>query len=427
MNLPASETPPTEPYVRHVTEHLFRREYGKLTAIVTGLYGAHRLQLAEDVVQESLIRALRTWPYSGVPENPNAWLLRTAKNLALDHLRREQNFLRKQPEIVAGIEEADVVSDDESGLSDDQLRLIFVCCHPALPTEVQTALALKTLCGFSPTEIARAFLISEAAVAKRLTRARQKIRAERIPFVIPAESELPARVATVQKILYLLFNEGHKASQGEEIVRAELCDEAIRLAGLLASHPAGDFPSTHALLALLLLTAARFPSRTDAHGNLLRLEDQDRSRWDARRSALGMIHLAKSAEGDDLSEYHLQAGIAACHSLAKRESETDWPRILQLYDELEARFPSPIVTLNRAVALAKVRGAAAGIAALAGLDERLAGHHLYHAVLGEFHWQNGDPRTAATHLRRALELTETRPERTHLARRLEECLSDCPE
>lgn len=410
-----------------LADHLFRHESGRLVAILAGQYGPHRLQMAEDCVQEALIRALKTWPFSGVPDNPAAWLMRVAKNLAMDQLRREENFQRKLPDLIAAAApHAAPPSEDESGLHDDQLRLIFVCCHPSLPPEVQTALALKTLCGFSPAEIAKAFLISESAVAKRLTRARQRLRAERIPFEIPSGPELPQRLETVLKILYLLFNEGHKASHGEEIVRAELCDEAIRLATLLLAHPSGAQPTTHALLALMLLTAARLSARTDSQGNLLRLAEQNRTHWDASRIRTGLHHLAQSSQGDQLSEFHLQAGIAACHTLAPSDADTDWPRILRLYDQLVERHPSPVITLNRAVAVARVHGAPAAISSLELGPEcdRLPNHHLYHAVLGDLHAQTGNSAGAAQHFRNALDLAETKPERSHLAKRLEDCLSE---
>lgn len=427
---PSPQPPPataSEARTQRLADHLFRHEFGRLVAILAAQFGAHRLQMAEDCVQEALVRALKTWPFSGIPDNPTAWLMRAAKNLAMDHLRREQNFQRKVPEIIAAAAPpADSPFDDESGIPDHQLRLIFVCCHPALPPEAQTALALKTLCGFSPAEIAKAFLISESAVAKRLTRARQRLHAERIPFEIPSGPELAPRLATVLKILYLLFNEGYKASHGEEIVRAELCHEAIRLATLLTAHPSGNQPATHALLALLLLSAARLPARTDPQGNLLRLAEQDRSLWNAAHIRTGLHHLAQSSQGDELSEYHLQAGIAACHTLAPSDAETDWPRILQLYDHLSQRHPSPVITLNRAVAIAKVHGVPAALAALEQSPEsdRLPNHHLYHAVLGDLQAQNENPAAAARHFRRALELAETKPERSHLAKRLEDCLSE---
>lgn len=418
--------PAAEEAAHRLADHLFRHESGKMVAILTGIYGARNLQLAEDVVQEALARALAAWPF-GIPDNPSAWLLRTAKNLAIDQLRREKNFLGKQPKIIAEMESrstGDVSPDGESEVADDLLRMIFVCCHPALPPEAQSALALKTLCGFSPSEIASAFLISEAAVSKRLVRARQRIRDERIPFEIPAAHDLPHRLDGVLKILYLLFNEGHKASHGDAIIRADLCHEAIRLAQLLAAHPAGDQPHTHALIAMMALTAARLPARSDSEGNLLRLEEQDRALWNRELIELGVRHLGKSSSGNQLSEYHLQAGIAACHSLAPDDPGTDWPRILSFYDHLLARNPSPVIALNRAVAFSKVHGPEAAIALLETpeIRDRLENYHLLHAVLGELEFKRQNPEAAANHLRRAIDLTENAPERALLAKRLEECL-----
>ena len=415
---------PAEEPAHRLADHLFRHESAKMVAILTGIYGARNLQLAEDVVQESLARALAAWPF-GIPENPSAWLLRTAKNLAIDQLRREKNFLGKQPDIIAEMESRpanDAASDGD--VADDLLRMMFVCCHPGLPPEAQSALALKTLCGFSPAEIAKAFLISEAAVSKRLVRARQRIRDERIPFEIPAGNELPPRLDGVLKIIYLLFNEGHKASHGDAISRADLCHEAIRLATLLAAHPAGDRPHTHALIAMMAFTAARIPARTDSEGNLLRLEEQDRSLWSRELIGIGVRHLGKSSAGSNLGEYHLQAGIAACHTLAASDAATDWPRILTLYDQLLARNPSPVIALNRAVAYSKVHGPEAAIALLETpeIRERLENYHLLHAVLGELHFKIQNPEAAADHFRRAIDLTENAPERALLAKRLEECL-----
>src|SRR5438445_8672730 len=240
--------------ISRLAEHLFRHEAGKLVSVLTGIFGIERLQLAEDVVQEAMVRALQTWPYYGIPKNPAAWLTQTAKNLALDLLRREKLFHEKQTAIITDIEQrsGSVDADDaplfEGEIKDDRLRLMFACCHPLIPQEAQTALALKTLCGFSPAEIAKAFLTTEAAIAKRLVRARQRIRELRIPFEIPAGEELSSRLDTVLQTLYLLFNEGYKASSGESLVREELCYEAIRLAALLAEQPVGNQPHTHALL-----------------------------------------------------------------------------------------------------------------------------------------------------------------------------------
>ena len=253
--------------VSQLVEHLFRHESGKMVATLTGIFGIEHLNLAEDVVQEALARALQTWPYRGIPENPAAWIMRASRNLALDVVRRERVFRAKEPEIARLMErdgsapEAAIFSEHE--IADDRLRMMFVCCHPVIPPEAQVPLALKTLCGFSVTEISHAFLTTEAAIAKRLTRAKQKIQEAQIPFEIPTGDELTRRLDSVLQSLYLLFNEGYKASSGENLVREELCDEAIRLTELLEQHRASNQPKTHALLALMLLNAARIPARQD--------------------------------------------------------------------------------------------------------------------------------------------------------------------
>ena len=291
--------------VSQLVEHLFRHESAKMVATLTRIFGIEHLNLAEDVVQEALARALETWPYRGVPENPSAWIMRASRNLALDVIRREKVFRGKEPEIARIIEaggsstpEAVIFSENE--IADDRLRMMFVCCHPVIPSEAQVALALKTLAGFSVTEISRAFLTTEAAIAKRLTRAKQRIQEAQVPFEIPAGDELTRRLDSVLQSLYLLFNEGYKASTGKNLVRKELCDEAIRLTELLAQHPAGNHPKTHALLALMLLNAARIAAREDAEGNLLRLQEQDRTRWDQTMIAGGMSRLPESAAGGEI-------------------------------------------------------------------------------------------------------------------------------
>jgi len=412
-----------------LTDHLFRHEAAKLVAVLTGIFGIERLQLAEDVVQEAMVRALQTWPYYGVPKNPAAWLTQAAKNLALDNLRREKTFHEKQPQIISHIEQLPGEADGgnspmfENEIKDDRLRMMFVCCHPLISREDQVALALKTLCGFSPPEIAKAFLTTEAAIAKRLTRAKQRIREAGIRFEIPEGEELARRLDAVLQSLYLLFNEGYKASSGDSLIREDLCQEAIRLGQLLAEHPAGSQPRTHALLALMLLNAARIPSRMDSEGNLLRLQEQDRTRWNHPMIARGMFHLAHSAAGDELSEYHLQAGIAACHCAARDYAATDWVHILELYDRLIEFDDSPVVALNRAVAVAEVRGPQAGIETVDAIQnlQSLESYYLLHAVLGEFEIRLNHARAAAGHFRKAMQLAEIKSEQVFLAKRLQAC------
>lgn len=372
-----------------MTADLFRRESARLVAMLVGQYGTHRLQLAEDVVQEALVRALQTWPYRGIPENPAAWLTLTARNLALDYLRREQNWNGKQDGIAyehtRWIGSPGQREENADTFTDDTLRMMFVCFHPQLSTEVQVALALRTLCGLSPSEIAAAFLTSEAAIEKRLVRARQRIRDLALPFVVPSPDELPARLDGVLATLYLLFNEGYKASSGERLVREELCHEAIRLGLQLAGHPATRQPRTQALLALMLFNAARLESRTDEAGNILRLHEQDRTRWNRAMVERGFHYLSLASYGGNVSEYHLQAGIAACHCMARDDASTDWSRILALYDELTRKNPSPIIALNRTVAVARVHGPQAGLDAMDQIPKGvLDSYHLYHAVRGSF-------------------------------------------
>jgi RNA polymerase sigma factor (sigma-70 family) len=413
--------------VSSVVEHLFRREAGKMVAILTGIFGVEHLTLAEDVVQETLARAMQTWPFYGIPDNPSAWIMRAARNLALDTVRREKVFREKEPEIIRLMDrpspapDAAIFTDQE--IADDRLRMMFVCCHPEIPADARVALALKTLCGFSVPEISRALLTSDAAVAKRLTRAKQKIREAGVPFELPAGPELAPRLADVLQTLYLLFNEGYKASAGEKLVREDICGEAMRLAGLLAEHPAGNQPATHALLALMLLNAARLATRVDGSGNLLRLQEQDRTRWDQAMIARGMFHVAQSAAGGDITEYHLQAGIAAHHCAAKDYENTDWPQILSLYDRLVEFDNSPVLALNRAVALAEVRGPQAGIEAVGAIRnlQSLESYYLLYAVLGEFESRLNHARAAAAHFRKSLHLAEIKSEQMFLSQRLRAC------
>jgi len=300
---------------------------------------------------------------------------------------------------------------------------MFVCCHPVIPSEAQVALALKTLCGFSVAEISHAFLTTEAAISKRLTRAKQKIQEAHVPFEIPGGDVLARRLDSVLQSVYLLFNEGYKASSGEKLVRGELCEEAIRLTELLAQHPTGNHPETHALLALMLFNAARLAAREDDRGNLLRLEEQDRTRWDQAMIARGMSHLRESAAGGAVSEYHLQAGIAACHATANDYQSTDWIRILSFYDRLMEFDDSPVVALNRAVAVANVHGAKTGLEAVRAIRDgkKLDSYYLFHAVIGELEMRLNNREAAAQEFRRAFELAETKPERALLLKRLRSC------
>lgn len=405
--------------VFHLVDHLFRREAGRMVSTLTRIFGPENLQLAEDVVQEALIQALRTWPFRGVPEHPHAWLVQVARNRALDALRREANLVRKEEEI-RGWTAAAVPEPGEEGGLDDQLRMLFICCQPAVPREARVALTLKTVGGFGVAEIARAYLAKEPTIAQRLVRAKRRIQEVKPPFEVPPPAELPAALDSVLEALYLMFNEGYAAASGEELIRRDVCLEAVRLARLVADHPALEDPRAHALAALLLLQAARTPARVDSEGNLLLLPDQNRGLWDREMIAAGFAHLERSGRGEELSAYHLEAGIAASHAGAASPEATDWPYILRLYDALLTVKPTPVVALNRAVALAMVEGPEAGLAAIEPIadDPALAGYYPLPITQGELHARAGHPERAAECWRRALEMVCPEPVRRRVEERL---------
>lgn len=395
-----------------------------MISTLTRLFGPDHLELAEDVVQESLLQALQQWPYRGVPDNPSAWIVAVAKNRALNVLRREALFRDKAPSLLGEPEPhpgaaAALALDDPFG--DDQLTMMFMCCHPSLAPEAQVALILKTVGGFSVPEIARAFLLPPATLAQRLVRAKRRLREAGVVFALPAPAVLPGRLEAVLAALYLLFNEGYDAHQGDDLVRRELCAEAIRLAELLAGHPLTCQPKAHALLALLLLQGSRLGARLDGEGRLLRLAEQDRTQWDQAAIRAGLYHLEQAAEGDNLSEYHLQAGIAACHAVASSASATNWSTILMYYEALFALTRSPIVALNRAVALAMVAGPRAGLAALEEIEAQalLPDYYLLPASLADLHQRLGDNARAARYYEAAIRLTQNAAERRFLLKQLD--------
>lgn len=404
-----------------LVDHLFRHGAGQMVATLARVLGPARLDLAEEVVQDAMIRALQVWPHQGVPANPRGWLFRAARNRALDLLRREGRFADALAPALAAEGEAFEAQGGAAG--DDELAMVFMCCHPALPRAGRVALTLKTVGGFGVEEIAAALLARPDAVAQRLVRVKRQIRDEGVPLELPPEREMAARLPAVLEVLYLLFNEGYAAHAGESLVRAELCGEAIRLARLLADQPRTALPATHALLALFLFQASRLPARRDDAGDLLLLDEQDRSLWDRWLIAEGMWHLGRSAEGAQVSAYHVEAAIAAAHAAAPDAESTDWLRVLRLYDDLLAMKPSPVVALNRAVALAMVEGPDAGIRALEALrgEAALARYHLLPAALGALSLRAGRPAEAAQHYREALALQCSEPERRFLERRLGEC------
>lgn len=421
---PAVPPPPANGSTSQLVEHFFRHETGRLHGALIRLMGVQNFSLAEDVAQEAMMRALHSWSMGGVPANPSAWITRVAMNLARDAMRHQRMSGSKESAIVTFLEQTrpkpPAPADSDNEIRDDALRLMFVCCHPSIAADAQVVLALKVLCGFSTGEIARAFLTSEAAIEKQITRTKQRIQNSGIGFDLPEGEDLAPRLDGVLAALHLLFNEGYKASAGERLLREDLCQEAVRLASLLVAHPAGNTPRSHALLALMLLTAARFPTRVDEEGDLLRLDDQDRSKWNGALIERGLLELVAAARGEALSEYHLQAGIAACHCTAPDYASTNWARILRHYDELQRMKPSPVVALNRAVAVAQLHGPQAGLDAIGAIPQRdrLESHYLLHAVVGELHWRLRNDRAAAESYRRAAQLAKVGPEQLYLTRML---------
>ncbi|MEW6320421.1 MAG: DUF6596 domain-containing protein [Acidobacteriota bacterium] len=411
-----------------LVDHLFRRQAGQMVATLTRHLGARHLALAEDAVQEALVKALQQWPFRGVPDHPEGWLFRTARNAALDRLRHERVAAHKAPALAHHLpREAPPASDatlagEPPPLDDDRLGLMFLACHPALSRESRVALTLKLVGGFSVREIARAYLAQDAAVAQRLVRARHQLRAAEASFGPPEAADLADRLDAVLEAIYLIFNEGYAATEGDALVREDIAAEAIRQARLVAAHPVTDVPRAWALVALLELHAARFPARMGEDGTIFRLRDQDRSRWDRRLIASGMRALDRAAGGADVSRYHLEAGLAACHAAAPTWDATDWRHMLDLYDDLLALTGSPIVALNRAVVVAQIEGPRAGLAALDAIRDApgLARYHLFHAAKAELWREAGDPDRASAAYRDALEAARSAPERRFLAERLEQ-------
>ena len=407
--------------MRDLLDRLYREHAGRLHGALTRLCGAGRMELVEASVHEAFAAALVAWPTSGAPDNPAGWLHTAARNRALDVLRRESRFPADQPdEYAAAAEPADAHLREE--LPDDLLAMIFVACHPALPLESQVALTLRTLCGLELPAIARALLQSEAAIDKRLVRARQLLREANVDLEPPGAAARRERLDAVLAVLYLLFSEGYAAHHGESAMRADLCGDAIRLAETLADHPATEDPRVHALCALMHLQASRLAARVDAEGHLVTLADQDRTRWDRRAIGRGLLHLAASAGGDDVSAYHLEAGIAACHATAPSFDDTDWRRIVDYYDQLLALDPSPVVAVNRAIAIGFADGPDAGLSALGKLERepRLAGSPLVAAAAADLRARAGDLHRARAAYQRAIELASSDQERRWLERRLAE-------
>ena len=411
-----------------LSEHLFRRESGRLVAALVRIFGVHNLALAEDVVQDAFCRALEVWKVRGIPENPSAWLMSVAKHRAVDIVRREKTaqmfaaelgrVLESEWTLVPAVEEAFAGST----IRDEQLRMMFSCCDPRLPEEVQVALVLNILCGFGASEIANAFLTSRAAMEKRISRGKKSLASSRRLFDL-ADAEFGPRLSAVRRALYLLFNEGYHGASAEAAVRTDLCREAIRLTMLLLDSPQTAVPETQALAALMHLQAAKLPARVDVEGHLNPLVEQDRSLWDAQLVEQGLGLLDRSAVGDVVSAYHVEAAIAAVHATAHSMEETNWNEIVSLYDRRMAIAPSPIVALNRAIAIAQRDGPERGIEALQAISdpERMRSYPFYPAAFGELELRRGNVDAARGYFASALRLARNDAERRFLERRVRHC------
>lgn len=415
--------PPEAGEIARTLASVMRRDGPRLVAQLTRLFGARHLSLAEDMVQEAALSALSAWPRS-MPDNPAAWLATAARNRALDHFRRNALFAALEPrlvhwtEVLASGALPTTLTGTTHAIADEELAMLFLCAHPALTPESQLVLILKSVCGLEVDEIARALLSNRAAIAQRLVRAKAHLRDVNAEFALPVGEELEARRAVVMRAIYLLFNEAYAATSGDQLLRDDLAREALRLANVLALNPATTSPEVHALCALIAFHHARAPARLDEEGALVLLEDQDRARWDQKLMRDGIVHMRASMGAPRLTVFHVEAGIAACHTLAPSFAATDWDEILRWYDILWSLAPSPIITLNQAVAHAMRDGSDVGYRIACTLENKsmLADYAPYHATLGELARRAGHVENALLHFRRALECACSEPMRNAIIR-----------
>ena len=406
--------------VQHVLGHLFRHEAGRMAAVLTRYLGAEHFEIAEDLVQDTLLKAMETWPFHNMPENPSAWLYKVAKNKAIDFIRAQQSESKNKEFFKLTIDKEFQEAFSEDEIKDSVLRMMFTCCHPAIPAESQIALTLKTLGGLSNSEIAHAFLTNEEAIAKRIYRAKEKIREAGIKLVPPDLFDLSFRLDSVLKVLYLIFNEGYYASEGQSLTRDDLCEEAMRLTYLLIQHRSINLPKVRALMALMCLQASRLEARTNTAGDIILLEYQDRSKWNQPLIQKGLFFLEEASDGNEVSEYHVEAAIASVHALAADFRNTKWGELVILYNVLYTMNPNAMIALNRAIAIGFAQSPEIGIEELMKIDE-LQNHYLLLCALGTFYLLNQQMLLASQQFKKALPLTISNKEKELITRRLEEC------
>jgi RNA polymerase sigma-70 factor (ECF subfamily) len=412
--------------INQVVDHLFRHESGKMVSVLSRLLGLENLETAQDIVQDVLLQAMVTWSYKGIPQNPSAWMYRAAKNKAIDILRREKKFRQISPQYSYLLQSEYTLSSTithlflENEIQDSQLRMMFACSHPSIAEESQIALTLKTLCGLSTHEIAKAFLTNEETISKRIYRAKEKIKADKIELGVPYGKELPGRLDTVLKCLYLLFNEGYNSSHPEQLIREDLCHEAMRLTYLLTMNNMTNVSRTNALLSLMCFQASRLQARLDDEGNIILLKHQNRGKWYKPLMEKGFEYLELATEVFQPSSYHLEAAIASLHASARSFEQTDWKSIYHLYEILYQLQPVPIVALNKAIASAYAIGREKALEQLLQI-KGLENYYLYHTSLGEIYYELHDKDKAKMFYENALRLTASRQQQQLLISKINNC------
>jgi RNA polymerase sigma factor (sigma-70 family) len=412
--------------ITQLVDHLFRHESGKMIAVLSRLLGLQNLEMAQDIVQDTLLQAMNTWRFKTIPDNPSAWLYRVAKNKAIDFLRREKQFKNISPQYSYLLESEYTLSSTvnnlflENEIQDSQLRMMFACCHPVITEESQIALTLKTLCGLSVNEIAKAFLTTDETIAKRIYRAKEKIKAEKIELDVPQSNELAIRTDSVLKSLYLLFNEGYKSSNPDKLIREDLCEEAMRLCFLLTQHSLTALPRTKALLALMCFQASRLDARLDDKNNIILLKHQDRSKWNRSLISKGFELMEESTEPFEVSAYNLEAAIASQHATARSFEQTDWKTIYHLYEMLYQLQPNPVVAMNKAIASSYAiskQNALQELQQIKGLEN----HHVYYASIAEVYFDLDNKEEAKKFFKKALELTSSSFDQQLLMNKIRSC------